>query len=112
MLCNLIVFQKVYDFLFWLKPTVQRFAKVHKYSLGVELEKETMDLIKQIVRANLKRDDKVKDIDECLVCYETIKILVRVAKDYRLLSLKQYEFAAQNLNEIGNLLGGWRKKFS
>jgi len=70
MLYNLIVFQKVYDFLFWLKPTVQRFTKVHKYSLGVELEKETMDLIKQIVRANLKRNDKVKDIDECLMTQE------------------------------------------
>jgi len=112
MLYDLTVFQKVYDFLFWLKPTVQRFAKVHKYSLGVELEKETMGLIKQIVRTNLKRVDKAKDIDECLVHYEIIKILIRITKDYRLLSLPQYEFAAGNLDEIGRLLGGWRRKFS
>ena len=37
MLYDLTIFQKAYDFLLWVKPTVQRFAKVHKYSLGVQL---------------------------------------------------------------------------
>ena len=112
MLYDLKVFQKVYDFLLWTNPTIQRFAKVHKYGLGVELEKETTELVKQIIRANFRKTDRGKDIEECLVHYEIIKILIRMSKDYHLLSLRQYEFAAQELNEIGKLLGGWYKKFS
>jgi hypothetical protein len=112
MLSDLKIFQKVYDFLFWLKPTVQRFTKVHKYSLGIELEKETLSLLKQIIRANFKKTDRQESIEECLVHYEIIKILIRIAKDYHLLNLRQYEFAAQKLDEIGKLLGGWRKRFS
>ncbi len=112
MLYDLKIFQKVYDFLLWVKPTVQRFSKVHKYSLGLELEKETIGLVKQIVRTNFKKTDRKQAIEECFVYYEIVKILVRLAKDYKLLSLKQYEFASKELVEIGKLLGGWYKRFS
>jgi len=44
MIDDLIVYQKTYDFLLWIKPTVQRFQKVHKYSLGVQLENAVLDL--------------------------------------------------------------------
>jgi len=111
MLSDLIVFQKTYDFLLWVKPTVQRFAKVHKYSLGVDLEQETVQLLRQIIRANFYKTEKREKIAECFVKYETIKIYIRLSKDYKLLNIKQYEFAALQLNEIGRLLGGWYKKF-
>lgn len=110
MLYDLKVFQKVYDFLLWVKPTVQRFAKVHKYSLGVQLEQEVIELLKQIVRANFKREKK-EFIEECFVHYEIVKILIRLSKDYKLLNIKQYEFAAKELLEIANLLGGWYKAY-
>ena len=111
MLYDLKVFQKTYDFLLWLKPTVQRFAKVHKYSLGIQLENEVLELLKKIVRANYKRDKK-EFIEECFAHYEIVKILVRLSKEYKLLNIKQYEFASKELDEIGKLLGGWYKKFS
>jgi len=110
MLYDLKVFQKVYDFFLWVKPTVQRFAKVHKYSLGVQLENEAIELLKQIVKTNFKKEKK-EFIQECFVHYEIVKILIRLSKDYKLLSIKQYEFAAKELDEIGKLLGGWYKRF-
>lgn len=76
MLYDLKIFQKVYDFLLWVKPTVQRFAKVHKYSLGIELEKETTELIKQIVRANFRKIDKEKDIIIYLKKFILLKICI------------------------------------
>ena len=111
MLYDLKVFQKVQDFLLWIKPTVQRFAKVHKYSLGIQLENEVIELLKQIVRANFKRDKK-ETIEECFIHYEIVKILIRLSNDYKLLNIKQYKFAAKELDEIGKLLGGWYKRFS
>lgn len=56
MIEELIVYKKVYDFLLWVKPTVQRFQKVHKFSLGVQLENSVLDLLKSIVRANNSKD--------------------------------------------------------
>ena len=112
MLYDLTIFQKAYDFFLWIKPTVQRFAKVHKYSLGVQLENEVIALLKQIIRTNLKRGNKKELIEECFVHHETIKILIRLSREFNLLSKKQYEFASRELLEIGKLLGGWYKRFS
>jgi hypothetical protein len=112
MLYDLKIFQKAYDFLIWTKSAVQRFAKVHKYSLGVQLENETIELIRQITRTNFKRGDKSEFIDECFVRYEIVKVLIRLSMDYKLLTIKQYEFASNELDEIGRLLGGWRRRFS
>ena len=111
MLYDLKIFQKVYDFLVWVKAVIQKFAKVHKYSLGIQLENETIELIKQIIRANFKQGNKKELIEECFVRYEMIKVLIRLSKDYKLLTIKQYEFASKELDEIGRLLGGWRRRF-
>lgn len=112
MLYDLKIYQKTYDLLSWIKPTVQKFAKVHKYSLGIQLENEVLELLKKIIVANLKRENKKEFIEECFVHYEIIKVLIRLSKEYKLLSMKQYEFVARELEDIGRLLGGWYKRFS
>ena len=112
MIQDLIVFQKTYDFLLWLKPVAQKFAKAHKYGLGIEIENETVGLLKKIIEANLSRNKKEERIEEALVIYEIIRTLIRLSKDYKQISVKQYEYASGLLVEIGKLLGGWRKKFS
>ena len=111
MLRDLLIFQKTYDFLLWIKPTVQRFQKMHKYSLGLQLENETLELLKGIIRANNSRNKKAEIIEETFVRYETVLVLIRLGKDFKVINIKQYEFASANLAEIGRLLGGWRKKF-
>ena len=112
MLYDFKVFQKVYDFLFWIKPTVQRFERVHKYSLGIQLENTAIELVRKIVKANFARKNKKEFIEECFIEFEMVKILIRLSKDFKILDLKQYEFASKSLDEIGKLLGGWYKKFS
>ena len=112
MLQDLIVFQKVYDFLVWLKPTVQKFPRAYKYSLGIELEKETISLLRQIILANMKRGNKKVEIEQGIAIYEIIKILFRLSKDYKLLNIKQYDFASNFLVEIGALLGGWNRSYA
>ena len=37
------------------------------------------------------------------------RYLLRLAKDLKLLSLDSYGFAAERLDEIGRMVGGWRK---
>ena len=110
MIEELIVYQRVYDFLLWVKPTVQRFQKVHKFSLGVSLENSVLDLLKSIVRANSSKD-KVVLIGDCFVCFEVVKVFVRLSRDFRLLTVKQFEFSSSKLVEINRLLNGWSKKF-
>jgi len=40
---------------------------------------------------------------------EKLRLLIRLAKDLRLLAMKQYGLIAERIDEIGRLLGGWIK---
>ena len=60
----------------------------------------------------MKKENKAEFIEECIVSYEALRILIRVAQNFNVLNLRQYELAAQKLEEIGRLLGGWHKRFS
>ena len=104
---KLIVFRKIWEYLFWLRPTVARFSKMHKYSLGVEMEANAMKLLKLIIQANFV-ELKEPFILEAIVEYEVQRIFLRLAFEYKLLNKRQFEFGSNKLDEIGKLLHGWR----
>jgi hypothetical protein len=64
---QLIVYQKAFDFFVWQKSVTGHLAKVHKYSLGVRIENESLELLKNIVVANMARSEKLKAIEHCKV---------------------------------------------
>ena len=39
----------------------------------------------------------------------SLRLLVRLSKDLRLLGVEQYGFAAEHIDELGRMIGGWRK---
>jgi hypothetical protein len=111
---NLILFQKLYDFALWLDPVIRGFSRAHRYSLGSQIQKETLELMKSVIRGNLSRA-KQDALADCVVHYEILIALVRLANDLRgsgTLSAKQYEYAAARLDEVGRLLAGWRRRFA
>jgi len=114
MVQDLVVFQKIYDFSLWVDMLVRGFSKTHKYTLGIQIQNEVMELMKCVIRGNLRKE-KREMIEECFVHYEIVKILIRMANDFRgsgTMTIKQYEKASLQLDEIGKLLGGWGKRFS
>jgi hypothetical protein len=114
MIQNLTVFQKIYDFSLWTDTLVRGFSKTHKYTLGIQIQNEVTELMKCVIRGNLKKE-KREMIEECFVHYEIVKVLIRMANDLRgsgTMTIKQYERAVLQLDEIGRLLGGWGKRFS
>lgn len=52
---------------------------------------------------------KVEKIDNCIFLTDTVKFLISIAWEGKLLSHKQFEDMALKLDEVGRMLGGWRK---
>ncbi len=111
MLGDLIIYQKAYDLLLWLYPAVNKFPKSQRFVLGQQIENKALSVLQSIIRANLERD-KIPALREMSVELDELRILIRLSKDLRLISIKQYEIAAEKMNEIGKLLSGWTNKFS
>ena len=105
---KLILFQKSYDFLLWLYPLVSRLPKHHRAVLGRQIEELGLSILLHILSANIARGIKRKAI-QLLISEELdkLRILIRLTKDLRFISIKQYIYAAEKVNEIGKILSGW-----
>lgn len=101
----MIIYQKVYDLILYLFPIVNRFPKSQRFVLGQQIENSLVEIAKMIVEAN-KRRNKLNVLYNMDVELEKLRLLVRLAKDLRFLSVKRYGLIAEKLDEIGRLLGG------
>jgi len=105
---NLKIFEKTYELILWIYPAVNRFPKTQRFVLGQQVENTVLNLLKLIIQANAERN-KLPYLKQLSIELDKLRILVRLSKDLRFLSIKQYEFAVNKINEIGKMLGGWIK---
>ena len=111
MLDDLIIFQKTYDFILWFFPIVNKFPQKQRFVLGQQIENELIEILKAVAEANQARN-KLEDLKRVSIRLDVARVLIRLAKDLRFLSINQYGLAAGKLNEVGKLLHGWTKRFS
>lgn len=107
---QLLIYQKIYDFVRWLYPFINRIPKSHRLVLGRQIEELALAILVLIISANKSRGDKRKElqsqVSEKLDC---LRILIRLSKDLKFMSIKQYTFASEKMNEIARMLIGWMK---
>jgi hypothetical protein len=79
------------------------------FVLAQRIENTLLSLLELIIEGNANRH-KVHFIRDALTKLELLQVLLRFAKDQRLLSLRRYETSSKYLAEIGRLLGGWLRQ--
>lgn len=57
----------------------------------------------------LTQERKLPVIEKGIVSLDLLKILIRLAKDIQALDNKKYLQLESSLQEVGRMLGGWRK---
>lgn len=62
-----------------------------------------------IMAGTLTQERKLPVIEKGIVSLDLLKILIRLAKDIQALDNKKYLQLESSLQEIGRMLGGWRK---
>jgi len=100
--------EAAYRFLVWVVPCVDGFPRSRKFTLGARIENAALDLLRTLVEATYTRTRRGL-LDRANLEIDQLRLLVRLAKDLRAIDLRRYEFAARSLDEIGRLVGGWRK---
>jgi len=67
-------------------------------------------LERSLIEANVKRGQRrMAELDEADAILDALRLNMRRCFDLRILCCDSYEFAAKSLNEIGNLLGAWKR---
>lgn len=101
-----VVVGKVYDLLLWLLPKVEKFPRSYRFSVGERMTEAGLDLLVSVTEAAYSRD-KGALLRNTSRRLNVVRLLLRLAKDLRVLPEGPYRFATERADEIGRMLGGW-----
>lgn len=105
------IFARCNDLVIWLLRHTTRFSRPYRSSIGRASQEAVFLLQRSLVAAARRRDARsaLQQADEAL---HEARILIRQCHQLELINLAQLEHAARLLDEIGRLIGGWRKQQS
>lgn len=107
---DLPVFQRSYDVYKEIYRAVKQFPKGDRYSLGGECKRASLDIIGSVVAAARDRNERrAAAIDNAIGATELFKVHVRLARETECLNEQRYLSIQQKLQEIGRMLGGWKR---
>uniref|UniRef100_A0A7C4M2Z6 Four helix bundle protein n=1 Tax=candidate division CPR3 bacterium TaxID=2268181 RepID=A0A7C4M2Z6_UNCC3 len=90
---------------------VPHIARSSRYTIGSRIENRFLDLLElTYIAYYINRENKVEKISECILILDTLKFLLTVAWEGKVISNKQVEDVGLKLEEVGKMFGGWKKK--
>lgn len=99
---------KLYDYILWLIPKLEKFPRSQKFLMADRIESLMLDILMLLIEAAYSRQ-KAGVLKTANLKLEQLRYLIRLSKDLKLVSLQNYEFSARAANEIGTSIGGWLK---
>jgi hypothetical protein len=110
MIEDLLLFQKAYAYFVWVFPLVGKFPKNQRFVLGQHIELECLALLQTMMQFQISKTKK-----ECIASislhFDMLQLYMRLAKDLRFISIRQYGVSAEKLNELGRIWQGLTKRF-
>ena len=96
-------------YLIWI-DFVPHIAKSSRYTIGQRIENKFLDLLELSYIAYFSEKKKKKEkISECILSLDTLKFIVSVAWEGKIIPNGKYEELAKKLDEAGKMSGGWKK---
>jgi hypothetical protein len=97
----------VYQLILKIFNYTKDFPKEYKYTLGQDMKRDGIQLVRSIYRAN-KAKDKKEYLEQFLDDFEVLKLEIRLCADMKILSIKKQAELSQMMESIGKQITGWR----
>jgi hypothetical protein len=98
----------VTDLLRWLIPATVKFPRQHRFVLVEAVQRIALRLQEELLEAAYSRCP-LPILERADLTLAKLRLYLRLCHDLDLLSHGQYEHVSRLVDEIGRLLGGWRK---
>ena len=85
---DLPVYRDTYQLILKIFEVTKDFPREYKFSLGQDMKRDAMQLVRSIYRSNKARD-KTDALENFLDEFELIKLQIRLCADLKVLPLKQ-----------------------
>lgn len=104
------IFKSTYDLYRDFYDRLKRFPKSDRHAVGARCEESLNEILATLFRAgSVGRAEKAGHLDRASIQLNMLRIHLRLAKDVRALDLKSYVALQAKVDEIGRMLGGWRR---
>jgi len=103
------LFTKTYDITGWILDRTQKFPKSTRFTFGQRIDNLALDVLEAVVEAGYSRRSSAV-MQEANRKLTRLRVLLRMSTDRKYLSLRQYHFAGEKIDEIGRMIGGWLKQ--
>src|SRR5574344_1934955 len=105
---DLPIFRDSYALLQRLMHIQKEIPRMFRYSIGEKMINLNLEMIDQIYKAN-GNYTKTPYIDRLTDCNNMLKMLTRLCRDAKYLSLQQFTLVVELLVKIGRQASGWKK---
>ena len=106
------IFKKAYELYKTLYGLRGGVPKQDRYALWQRIEQTTLTVLQHLLRGSQRRAGKAEPLEQASVELNVLRVLVRLAKDTKVIDPKKYVSIQQTVDEIGRMLGGWLKSLA
>jgi len=94
---------------YWL-PLYRNFPKTERFSLGQKISQLIIEVLELTFTASyLPPDQKILLLGKTISRLDVLKFFLQLAWESKLISLDKYAELSKKFEEIGRMLGGWKK---
>jgi len=104
---ELPLYRDTYAFTLKVFEYTKEFSKEYKYTLGEDMKRDALHLVRSIYRAN-KHKNRAEHLEVFLDEFELLKLEIRLCVDMKLLSIKKQSILSDFMERIGKQVIGWR----
>ena len=104
---QLSVYRDTYQLILKVFECSQNFPRDYKHTLGQDMKRDAMQLVRSIYRAN-KHSNRKAHLEAFLDEFELLKLQIRLCADLRILPLKKQAILNELMVRIGKQVTGWR----
>lgn len=98
---DLPVYRDTYKLILKIFEYSKDFPKEYKYTLGQDMKRDALKLVRSIYRAN-KSVQKKEHLDDFMDDFELIKLEIRLCTDMKVLPIKKQAVISLLMDSIGN----------
>jgi len=106
---DLPVYRDTYKLILKIFECTKDFSKEFKYTLGQDLKRDSLQLVRSIYRAN-KAQQKAAHLETFMDDFELLKLEIRLCVDMKILPIKKQAELSLLMDSIGKQITGWRNK--
>jgi len=89
---------------------LKRFPKTNRYTLGEKVDSLFVEVLEAMVTASiLTKEKKIPHLLMASIKLDVLKFFLQIAWEVRALQTKHYSIISEYLNEVGRMLGGWKR---